>query len=223
MAVSTYTELKASIANWLNRSDLSDEIADDFIKLTEADFNAKLRIRQMEQIDTITIDSETETVPTGFISVRSFYILLSSTKYPLEYITPHNLFEIRGGSRSGRPRSYTIEADNETEQFRFGPSPDTTYTGYLSYYKNFESLSSSSANSSNYILSNHPGIYLYGSLYHASNFIGGIDPEQKQNWLQMYIAALERCENNDKQDNYGGAPVTQRTDVQTDLSFYRRK
>ena len=72
MAVSTYTELKASIANWLNRSDLSDEIADDFIKLTEADFNAKLRIRQMEQIDTITIDSETETVPSGFISVRSF-------------------------------------------------------------------------------------------------------------------------------------------------------
>ena len=65
MAVSTYTELKASIANWLNRSDLSDEIADDFIKLTEADFNAKLRIRQMEQIDTVTINAETVSVPTA--------------------------------------------------------------------------------------------------------------------------------------------------------------
>ena len=83
MAISTYTELKASIANWLNRSDLSDEIADDFIKLTEADYNAKLRIRQMEQIDTVTIDAETVAVPSGFIAVRSFYILLSSTKYPL--------------------------------------------------------------------------------------------------------------------------------------------
>ena len=131
MALNTYAALKTAIANWLNRSDLSDEIADDFIKLTEADFNSKLRIRQMEQIDTITIDSETETVPTGFIGVRSFYILSSDTKYTLEYITPHNLFEIRGGSRTGRPRSYTIEADNETEQFRFGPSPDTTYTGSL--------------------------------------------------------------------------------------------
>ena len=221
MAVSTYTELKASIANWLNRSDLSDEIADDFIKLTEADFNAKLRIRQMEQIDTVTINAETVSVPTGFISVRSFYILSSSTKYPLEYITPHNMFEIRGGSRSGRPRSYTIEADNETEQFRFGPSPDTTYTGYLSYYKNIEALSSS--NASNPILDKHPGIYLYGSLYHAANFLGGMDPDQKQNWLSMYVAAMERCENNDKQDSYGGAPVTQRTDVQTDLSFYRNR
>ena len=70
MALSTYAELKTGIANWLNRTDLTDEIADDFIKLTEADFNAKLRIRAMEQIDSITIDSETETVPTGFISVR---------------------------------------------------------------------------------------------------------------------------------------------------------
>ena len=175
----------------------------------------------MEQIDTITIDSETETVPTGFIGVRSFYILSSDTKYTLEYITPHNLFEIRGGSRSGSPRSYTIEADNETEQFRFGPSPDTTYTGYLSYYKNIEALSSS--NATNYILDKHPGIYLYGSLYHAANFLGGMDPDQKQNFLQMYIAAMERCENNDRQDSYGGAPVQQRTDVQTDLSFYRNR
>ena len=131
------------------------------------------------------------------------------------------MFEIRGGSRSGRPRSYTIEADNETEQFRFGPSPDVSYTGYLSYYKNIEALSSS--NASNPILDKHPGIYLYGSLYHAANFLGGMDPDQKQNWLQMYIAAMERCENNDKQDSYGGAPVTQRTDVQTDLSFYRNR
>ena len=221
MAISTYAELKTSIANWLNRSDLTSEISGDFIKLAEADFNAKLRIRQMEQIDTLTINAETVSVPSGFIAVRSLYLLVSSTKYPLEYITPGNMFEIRGGSRTGRPRSYTIESDNGTEQFRFGPAPDTSYTGYLSYYKNITTLSDS--NTSNYILANHPAIYLYGSLYHASNFLGGIEPNQAQNWLAMYSSALERCENNDRQDSYGGAPVKQRTDVQTDLSFYRNR
>ena len=221
MALSSYSELKSAIANWLNRSDLTDEIADDFIKLTEADFNAKLRIRPMEQIDTITIDSETETVPTGFIAVRSFYILSSSVKYPLEYITPANMFETKGGSRTGKPRAYTIESDNETETFRFGPSPDTSYTGYLSYYKAISALSVS--NTSNWMLANHPAVYLYGSLFHAANFLGGIDPQQVQNWLQMYATSMERVENNDKQDSYGGAPVTQRTDVQTDLSFYRTR
>ena len=60
-------------------------------------------------------------------------------------------------------------SDNETETLRFGPAPDTAYTGYLSYYKSFGALSDT--NTTNYILNNHPGIYLYGSLYHAANFL----------------------------------------------------
>ena len=221
MALNTYSALKTSIANWLNRSDLTSEISDDFIKLAEADMNAKLRIRQMEQQDDVTINAETVTVPTGFLAVRSFYILQSSVKYPLEYITPANMNEIRGGSRTGRPVTYTIESDDETEKFRFGPSPDISYTGKLSYYKAFNSLSDS--NTTNWMLTNHPAVYLYGSLYHAANFLGGIEPNQAQQWLQMYATSLERCENNDRQDTYGSAPVQQRTDVQTDLSFYRQR
>ena len=73
------------------------------------------------------------------------------------------------------------------------------------------------------MLANHPAVYLYGSLYHATNFLGGIDQQQAQNWLMMYSTAMERCEQNDKQDSYGGAPVVQRTDVQTDLSHYRNR
>jgi len=221
MAISTYTELKASIANWLNRSDLTSEISDDFIKLVEADLNAKLRIRQMEQIETITIDSETETVPTGFIAVRSLYILSNGTKYHLNYISPANLISIKGGSTSGLPRTYTIESDNGVEQFRFAPAPDASYTGQLQFYKAFTPLSS--ANASNYILASHPAIYLYGTLFHAANFIGGIDQGQSQSWLGMYQTALERLEDNDQNDSFGGSPVIQRTDVGTDLSFYRRK
>jgi len=221
MAISTYTELKASIANWLNRSDLTSEISDDFIKLVEGDLNAKLRIRQMEQIETITIDSETETVPTGFIAVRSLYILSNGTKYHLNYISPASLISIKGGSTSGLPRTYTIESDNGTEQFRFAPAPDSSYTGYIQYYKAFTPLSS--ANASNYILASHPAIYLYGTLFHAANFIGGIDQGQSQSWLGMYQTALERLEDNDQNDSFGGSPVIQRTDIGTDLSFHRRK
>lgn len=221
MALTNYTELKTSIANWLNRSDLTSEISGDFIALCEADFNAKLRIRQMEQIDPITINAETVEVPEGFIAARSFYVLSGDTKYNLEYISPANLFKTKGASSSGLPRVYTLESDNGTESFRFAPSPDISYTGYLQYYKEFPSLSSSV--STNYILSSHPSIYLYGSLYHASNFLGGIEPNQQQQWLGMYQAAMERCENNDRTDSYGAAPTVQRTDVGTDLSFYRRK
>ncbi len=194
MALTSYSTLKTSIANWLNRSDLTDEIADDFIVLTEADLNSKLRIRKMVTQTTITIDSETESLPTGFLQVRNFYILSGGTD------------QLRGTSTSGTPEVYTILGDT----FRFSPKPDTSYTGYINYYKKFDALSVT--NTSNWILTDHPAIYLYGSLYHAANFLGGIEPGQAQQWQQMYATAMERLERNDREDQYSGSPLQVRSE-----------
>ena len=213
MALATYSDLKTSIANWLNRSDLTTEIAEDFIVLAEKDFNSKLRVRKMIAQSSITIDAETETLPTGFLQVRDFYILQGNTKYSLQYITPAQMDQIRGGSTTGQPSTYTILGDN----LRFAPAPSTSYTGVINYYKEFDPLSDS--NTSNYILTNHPAIYLYGSLYHASNFLGGIEPNQAGQWEKMYQTALERLERNDKEDSYGNAPLQQRSDVTVAGSF----
>jgi hypothetical protein len=130
MALSSYSDLNTSIANWLNRSDLTSEISDDFIKLVEADYNSKLRIREMVAQVNITIDSETEALPTGFLQVRDFYILEGGTKYSLTYMTPPQMDQIKGSSTTGKPVTYTILGDT----FRFAPSPDSSYTGVLNYY-----------------------------------------------------------------------------------------
>ena len=206
MALTSYSTLKASVANWLNRTDLTDEIADDFIALTEADFNSKLRIRKMINQATITIDSETESLPTGFLQVRNFYILSGGIKHSLRYVAPSHMDQLRGTSTSGTSQSYTILGDT----LRFSPKPDSSYTGYLNYYKSFDALSDT--NTSNWILTNHPAIYLYGSLYHASNFLGGIEPSQAQQWLQMYGTAMERLEINDREDQYSGSPLQVRSE-----------
>ena len=206
MALTSYTTLKASIANWLNRSDLTDEIADDFIVLTEADFNSKLRVRKMIAQSTITIDSETESIPTGFLQVRDFYILSGSTKYPLRYMTPSQMDQVKGTSVTGIPQAYTILGDT----FRFTPKPDSTYTGYINYYKKFDALSDT--NTTNFILTDHPSIYLYGSLFHAANFLGGVNPQQVQSWTQMYATAMERLELNDREDQFSGSPLQIRSE-----------
>ena len=75
MALSNYTELKSSVANFLNRTNVPTEIQDDFIKLAEADFNAKLRIREMISATNLTVNAETVALPTGFLQVRDLYIL----------------------------------------------------------------------------------------------------------------------------------------------------
>ena len=204
MALSNYTELKTAIANWLNRSDLTSEISDDFIKLTEADLNSKLRIRKMVTQASFTIDSETEALPTGFLQVRDMYILSGSTKHPLRYMTPSQMDQVKGTSTTGVPSSYTILGDT----FRFMPKPDSNYTAYVNYYKSFDALSST--NTTSYILTNHPSIYLYGSLFHAANFLGGINPQQVQTWQQMYATSLERLEQNDREDQFSGSPLQMR-------------
>tara|TARA_R100000700_G_C3176477_1_gene151463 strand:+ start:61 stop:708 length:648 start_codon:yes stop_codon:yes gene_type:complete len=205
MALNTYSALKASIANWLNRTDLTDEIV-DFISLTEADFNSKLRIRKMISETTITIDAETEDLPTGFLQIRDFFIVSGSTKLPLRYMTPSQMDSIKGTSTTGTPEVYTILGD----KLRFAPKPDSTYTATLNFYKKFDALSDS--NTSNFILSDHPSIYLYGALYHATNFLGGIDKMLVQKWQQMYATAMERLERNDREDQFSGSPLQVRSE-----------
>ena len=204
MALTTYTELKASLANWLNRSDLTTEISDDFIKLAEADFNSKLRVRSMITQVNITVNAETAALPTDFLQIRDFYILSGSTKCPLRYVTPSQMDQMQGTSNTGLPSTYTILGDT----IRFSPKPDATYTAKMNYFKKFAALSSSVA--TNYILTSHPAIYLYGSLFHAANFLGGINPQQVQTWQLMYSTALERLELNDREDQFSGSPLVQR-------------
>ena len=205
MALTTYTELKTSLANWLNRSDLTTEIGDDFIKLTEADLNSKLRVRAMIAQVNITVDAETEALPTDFLQIRNFYILSGQTKTPLVYTTPASMDTTSGTSTTGKPTTFTILGDT----LRFSPKPDATYTAVMNYFKKFPALSST--NATNYILASHPAIYLYGSLFHAANFLGGINPQQVQTWQQMYATAMERLELNDREDEYNGSPLQVRT------------
>ena len=208
MALSTYTELKSAIANWLNRSDLTTEIGDDFIKLVESEYNSKLRIKAMLTSKTdYSVDAETVAVPTGFLQVRDFYIVQGTNKYSLTYMPPTQMDQVKGGSTTGRPNVYTILGTN----FRFAPTPDATYTATINYYIAIDALSGSTA--TNWILTNHPGVYLYGSLYHAANFLGGIEPNKLQNWLQLYQTGLERIERNDREDQWSGSPLQTRSDV----------
>ena len=154
----------------------------------------------------LTVNAETIALPTGFLQVRDLYIIQSNTKYPLRYVTPVQMDQMSGTSTQGLPNVYTILGSN----IRFSPKPDQSYTAVLNFYKTFDALSDS--NTTNFILTSHPGIYLYGSLFHAANFLGGINPNQAATWQQMYATALERLEQNDREDQFSGSPLQIRSE-----------
>jgi hypothetical protein len=178
MALNNFANLKSSIANWLGRSDLTNEIT-DFIALAEQDFNSKLAnagYNKMINLETLSVNNEIQALPTGFLGVVSIYID-SNKKNSLQYVTPETAFSMYGGSLVGQPEVYTIISDN----IHFYPMPDSTYSVKMYYIKKFDVLANDA--DTNDILSNHSDIYLYGSLYFSHTFIRGIDTTNIQEWL----------------------------------------
>ena len=91
MALNNYANLKSSIANWLGRSDLTNEIS-DFVKLCEQDFNAKLvnhGYNKMINLATITANDESESLPSGFLGVNSIYIDGGTKQPPDNWMSYH--------------------------------------------------------------------------------------------------------------------------------------
>ena len=161
MSLTTYSGLLTAIATTLNRSDLTDYIP-DWVQMAESVLNRKLNARTMIVTETITISGDTYALPSGFSGVESFWLDVD-TGVPLEYVTLDVFDNVT--NTSGEPRYYTVSGDS----FYFAPPPTGDYTARLRYKKNLTPLSTD--NPSNWVLEQHPDLYLYGALVHSAPFL----------------------------------------------------
>lgn len=168
MPFTNYTELKAAVADWLNRSDLTTQIV-DFIALTETDVNRRLRTRDQLGTSRATATGEYLALPDDWAEAETV-MLETNPETRLIYLTPDTLDSYRPSYPSaGRPKFYTIVGRN----LRFLPVPDTSYTTRMSYYKGVTALSAGSP--TNWLLTRHPDCYLNGALLKAATFLRDAD------------------------------------------------
>ena len=199
MAISNYTELQTAVANWLDRDDLTARIP-EFIALAEARFNRVLRLRSMETKQTAsTVAAQRNyALPTNYIQMRNFQ-LNTSPLTTLSYVTPEIYDRLWGGSSGGTPKFYTILAD----EISLGPIPGSVITMEMLFYKKFDNLSGSVA--TNWLITNAPDIYLYGTMLEAEPFI--MNDER----VQLWAAALERgvsdLQEQDNKDRHSGSAL----------------
>lgn len=199
MAISTYAELLTAIDNWTHRADLTSR-APEFISLFEAKINRLLKTRDMETKDaSFSIAAEYVNVPSGLARVREFY--LNTTPKTVLQVMPGDL---QGNyfSATGKPRFYEIVAN----QFRFGPAPDGTYTATLIYSKAITGLSGS--NTTNWLLTSHPDLYLYGTLAEAAIFAK--DAPWAEPSIQMTKELIEDLRQYDADSKWGGNSMSVR-------------
>lgn len=200
MALTTYAELKTSIGDWLNRSDLTTAIP-DFISLAEAQIERNLRTRQMIVRSTASLSTEYSAVPDDFLEAKTFK-LDTNPPTPMQFETIDSMDNLSTVyTASGKPAYFSVVGG----QFRFVPTPDTTYTGELTYYAKLSKLSAS--NTTNWLLTAAPDIYLYGSLMQAAPYLQ--DDARITVWAALYKNGLEELKlADDRSSTSGGVLIT---------------
>lgn len=174
MSLATLGDLKTSVASWLKRSDLTAQIP-DFISLAEARIARDLRLRaQLTTTDLSTVaNTATVTLPADWLE--------SETAELVGYgLLEAGALEVLGqawGNDTGRPRQIATRGTSAV----LYPTPDAVYTLRLTYFAKY-ALSGDA--STNWLLTNHPGVYLYAALAEAEPYLAN-DP-RAATWEAKY-------------------------------------
>ena len=202
MAISTKAELHTAVANWLNRSDLTSRIS-EFIVLAEAQLNRLLRTREMLTRSTASTADQYVSLPTDFLDMM--IIELTSTTPPkrLIYITSDRSDDYREqqNNKTGTPNYYTIEG----AFIQLLPTPNTSYTIQLNYYKDIPAMATLADSGSNWLLLTHPDIYLYGTLLQSAPYL--MDPQSIGTWGTMYAQSIQELQTADEKSRYSGGTL----------------
>lgn len=196
MALSTYAELAAAVNSFSVRSDRSADI-DTFIALAEeAIYNGIGEIRPLRVQGMVTSTSAgLPTIPTDFLEAIRLTTSASGDAGVLTYLPPQNLAALSGDSAAAQ--YFTVIGD----QIETARSTVTDYV--LHYYKRFAQLSGSAT--TNWILTNAPGIYLHGCLMALYRMTRDTAGEQAE--LASFGAAMAALKNRDYQAKYKGSMI----------------
>jgi hypothetical protein len=179
MALSTYSDLKTSVASFLHRDDLTTEI-DDFIRLAEADMQVRAKLSQWDAEETISLTSGSGSLPADFAHVIS--VRYGTQAGVLQFLSGEQFDGYAAANSSGEPLFFTIRGANLVV------APAATASVLLQYRARFTALSAVST--SNSLLTLFPDAYLNGALMHAAHW--SRDSEAMTTYAAFFEAAIRR-------------------------------
>lgn len=205
MAISTYTELKTAVANWLDRSDLTNRIP-EFIVLGESEIFRRTRLRTGETRATLDTVGGVQfyALPAGYKSMRNFK-LNGNPKTNITYLTPEQLDITWSTTGKGTPCNYTVIGD----EIKLGPIPDVVYEMEMAYWKRIDPLSDS--NPTNFFMDRAPDILMYAALMQAEGFLQ--NDQRIQIWRAGLNQGIDDLIREDWNDRFGGSAMTVSADM----------
>lgn len=206
MALDSYAALQSAILLWLARpgDTLLAPSVPDMIRLFEAEAQRRLRVIGAEKTEHLYASGPLCELPPDFQELRHASL---DDGTPLEFVPPGNIVG-RTGTTGGQPRLFTILGDDNggcdgSAVMQLVPSASGTVAIVITYQRGVPPLSDT--NTTNWLLSEHPDAYLFGSLVEAEAFIGA--DERALGWFQRRDAAFNSIEQADRKKRWPGAPL----------------
>lgn len=204
-AFSNYTELKATLADWLNRDDLTAVIP-SFISLAEAQFNKDERFRNQMSIvrAQADFDSQYEALPSDYLEMLNLTLVgTDGQSKKMGFLTLNQMDEYRAAfNTNGFPKYYSIVG----KQLELLPVPGDTYSAEMVYYGRIPALSST--NATNWLLTYHPDAYLYGALLQSAPYLK--DDDRVATWGTLYEGIANNIHEADDRALFAGAVIKAR-------------
>jgi hypothetical protein len=199
MALANYSDLQATVANYLGRSDLTSQIV-DFISFAENRLSRELRTREMLKYAeaTMTPGDDRLSLPNDFLELRNIHVDTNPVT-PMQYLSPATFFNDGNTKISGIPTRYTILSS----EFKFAPVPQSDYTAIMLYYARPNPLAVS--NPTNIFLTKYPDALLYATQKEAETYI--MNDPRIQTWAALYDRAVANIQSSDDNGEYSGVPL----------------
>lgn len=162
MAITSYATLKSTALDWCHRPDFAAQVA-DAVAFTEARLYDMLLLKNAESEEALTLTKGQNFValPTGYISPIAFWLVVSSIRVPLQFARPQELPYFPTASY---PKYCAIDGDN----IRFDCPASSAFQAY---FRCMKSSALSDSNTSNYLLTRRPDIYLAGTIAELARYM----------------------------------------------------
>jgi hypothetical protein len=197
MALANYTDLLASVASWMNRTDLTAVIP-DFVTIAESRIARDLRHRKQLVSDTLTASTSTRAValPSDWLEFSNLTID-GTPDAILQAVTMEHLnANYPEAGYSAKPIVFAVDGDNVL----FGPLPDDAYTVNIDYFARFPALAT---DATNWLMTNHPKVYLAACMAEAASFT--FDPQRAAEWNAIYKGEIAELQKDDDASAHSGS------------------
>lgn len=205
MTIATYSDLISTASEYLARENDATLVAriPDFITLCEAKLNRIVFHPSMEKRSTVSVDTtddepEFVTLPTDLQTVRRIRLSSVTGKPRILFVTQSQLEDYRFtiNNATGQPVYYTIVGD----ELELAPTPDDDYTLEMVYRSYIPALNDS--NTTNWLLTLAPDVYLYGVLLESAPYIK--EDDRASIWGAAFTAAVDQLNMHGSRQAFAG-------------------